>query len=915
MVVSNPPFFVTLIAGLLIAFALQLLLTNLGIAAGITALGYLPDQSSESSELSFEELSSEELSSEQSESEASNSPDNTAQTIGFALGFGTLLTVNSVLFAACFLAVKLSLADHAIVGAILGVVIWSAYFLILVWLGSTAVGAVLDSVLGVLSSGWQGLRAIAKPIFTNSSKTLETQLRQQITAEMATISETQRQLSQANASRIQATLQQYLELQRSQLEKPVPPPPNAETEVLDFLKSAPPDELTPDELRRRLQRLTEATSLEVKDGQSLSQSTGLAIDFKTLLRAIRSRIDLSDLDVTRVLSQIQSFNHPIGQAVAAIGRFLSPTTTIQADVEDYLLNAYPWQLTRKTVKLEFKDVIYDREADPQLLQPPLGDLNRDQFVEILTQRDDLSSRKIAKIADRLEAVRLEVLETLEQEIMQESLKRSQQPVVEYLQSADKEDLKPKLMQKQLKTLQATYHLRAEVFLDWLDQLQRQTVVASLAERQDLESQEIEQIADQLETMRDRLIEETREAQAKAKAEAETLWQKLLTYLSDRNEKLNARNIQRQVKRLLKETSIDLETLTSYIPAFDPEKVLQTLKARQDLTEKRIQQVGERVEKTWNDLLTPVAATSALISPIEDVYSQLKEAIAHYLQTLDGSDLNLETIQRDLLNLLDQPQLLSLGLAPLFTQIDWDSLMHQLRSQGLTEEQTDRVIHQAQQVLYRLGKFPRRWVVRSQNTLQDIPARLQEYLHDVDKEDLRPEAIQRDLKRLLQGTQTGLQEVLSQFNRSNLVQFLTKRGDLLEEEATQVVDQIETTFNHLLGQLEATQQQGQAALGNVLGNIGNALDSLELPEMNYDRIQQELQQLIKLPQEKLESVKQETYQRVEDVKQQAQQQIEATRKATAIAAWWLFSIALTSLLSSAIAGTLAVTGLTILEGKG
>jgi hypothetical protein len=499
--------------------------------------------------------------------------------------------------------------------------------------------------------------------------------------------------------------------------------------------------------------------------------------------------------------------------------------------------------------------------------------------------------------------------------MQENLKRSQQPIVEYLQSAEKEDLKPKLMQKRLKDLRATYHLSSEVFLDWLDQLQRHTVVESLAERQDLESQEMEQIADQLETMRDRLIKETKVEQAKAKTEAETLWQKLLTYLSDRNEKLNARNIQRQVKNLLKETTIDLETLPSYIPAFDLEKVLQTLKARQDLTEKRIQQVGDRVEKTWNNLLKPVAATSAVTSPIEDVYSQLRDAIAHYLQTLDGSDLNLETIQHDLLNLLDQPQLLSLGLAPLFTQIDWDALMHQLRAQGLTEEQTDRVIHQAQQVLYRLGKFPRRWVVRSQNTLQDIPARLQEYLHDVDKEDLRPEAIQRDLKRLLQGTQTGLQEVLSQFNRSNLVQFLTERGDLLEEEATQIVDQVETTFNHLLGQLEATQQQGQAAIGNVLGNIGNVLDSLELPEMNYDRIQQELQQLIKLPQEKLESVKQETNQRVADLKQQAQQQIEATRKATAIAAWWLFSIAFTSLLSSAIAGTLAVTGLTILEGKG
>jgi hypothetical protein len=58
-------------------------------------------------------------------------------------------------------------------------------------------------------------------------------------------------------------------------------------------------------------------------------------------------------------------------------------------------------------------------------------------------------------------------------------------------------------------------------------------------------------------------------------------------------------------------------------------------------------------------------------------------------------------------------------------------------------------------------------------------------------------------------------------------------------------------------------------------------------------------------QQLEGLQQQTSQRIVDVKQQAQQQTTTTARTIAIAAWWLFGMAFTSALTSALAGAIAI----------
>ncbi|MBW4594389.1 MAG: hypothetical protein KME46_16140 [Brasilonema angustatum HA4187-MV1] len=135
LLLSGTQGFLVLIAGLLLAFAFGLLLTNFFIALGIS-------DSTPEHEL---------------DTNGQASMDDKINQVGTIVGLRTLGTVSITLFFACFLAVKLCPLHDPLLAAIIGLVIWAAYFFLLVWVSVTTVGSVLGSVLDQATSGLQGI--------------------------------------------------------------------------------------------------------------------------------------------------------------------------------------------------------------------------------------------------------------------------------------------------------------------------------------------------------------------------------------------------------------------------------------------------------------------------------------------------------------------------------------------------------------------------------------------------------------------------------------------------------------------------------------------------------------------------------------------------------------------------------------
>jgi hypothetical protein len=139
VILSGSQGFLALVAGLVLALAFQLLLTNFFIALGISY------------------SDSEDQSDADSSDDASDTLENRINKIETVVGLRTLGTVSTGLFIACFLAVKLCQLDDVFLGAVLGLTIWGAYFSLLVWISSTTAGSLIGSVLDAATSGLQGI--------------------------------------------------------------------------------------------------------------------------------------------------------------------------------------------------------------------------------------------------------------------------------------------------------------------------------------------------------------------------------------------------------------------------------------------------------------------------------------------------------------------------------------------------------------------------------------------------------------------------------------------------------------------------------------------------------------------------------------------------------------------------------------
>jgi hypothetical protein len=106
----------------------------------------------------------------------------------------------------------------------------------------------------------------------------------------------------------------------------------------------------------------------------------------------------------------------------------------------------------------------------------------------------------------------------------------------------------------------------------------------------------------------------------------------------------------------------------------------------------------------------------------------------------------------------------------------------------------------------------------------------------------------------------LRDRLSEFDRDTLVAVISSREDISEADANRIIDQIETARDSVLQRAERIQLEAQK--------------------------------------------------RLKAIQKQAKKQAEETKKTVANAAWWIFGTALTSLAASAIAGAIAVTGLSL-----
>lgn len=358
--------------------------------------------------------------------------------------------------------------------------------------------------------------------------------------------------------------------------------------------------------------------------------------------ALLGRTDLSDLDVEQIYQRLRQLLDQItGQTAAAPAL---PLNTVRADVERYLQNAYRWHLNRETLRQEFREVLYDPEADPGLLRRQLEDLSRQTFVEQLNQRGDLQPQRLEEIADQLEGIRQEVLAVVGAAEAEQESQNLRTRVEDYLRSTGREELNPEGIERDVRTILSDPEAGFDALRDRINQMDRGTLIAVLSQREDISEGEADRIVGQIEATRDRVLNEAQELQERARSEVEALWVKLESYLRHtQRQELNPEGIKRDLQTLIHDPRQGAIALRDRIARFDRQTLVQLLSQRQDLSQDQVNQVIDQVEVIWSSTRS---APQQLARQAQDQYErfiQRSPTISVALSGLNSTQRGFATI--------------------------------------------------------------------------------------------------------------------------------------------------------------------------------------------------------------------------------------------------------------------------------
>jgi hypothetical protein len=994
---SGPQFFAALFSGLILAFGFQMLLTNLSVAIGISVLSATSGSSGSSDE----------------------GGGTSVQTISIGVGLWTLVTVTIALFAACFLAIKMGLFTSELLGATTGLVIWALYFTTLVWVSSTTVGSLIGSVVSTATSSFQSIMGTATAAL--GAKAASNQV--VATAEAAAAAVRQEFMGQIDPDEIQDKLQDYIRALRSpqldlqgiqrefdQLlsESEIGSSDSIDSlqhidrqafvdlvssrtdlsqkevdqvvdqlygswqqtvgknsgnrwmqELVNYFKSAKPEQLMSQEVGQRLDQLLEEMRESRKSNSGSPNMLGQSLAM--LSSVVMGRADLSDFDVERITEQIKAAKSHLTDQADQIAAQLSnegqARSIIRADVENYLLNTYVWQMSPERLRLDFRQVLYDPEASPSLVRRELEHLNRSFFSDILRSRGLMTQAELRDVTQRLEAIRKDLLREMraaETALAQQELR---QRVEIYLNLTPKDELFSNMGDRAFQSILEEATSESDYSQQLLEQLDRGMLLIPLNDRGDISAEESEQILNRLDPIIRKVIADAEGLQQAAKVRLEQQQQKLEDYLRNTGKaELNPTGIKRDLKMLLDEPEAGIRRVRTRLAEFDRDTLVQLLSQRRDLSESDANDIIDQVESTWSQLL---AAPASLATQAQAQYDQATTSIENYLKSTGKPELNPEGIKRDLQTLMNDPKAGASAIRDRLSHMDRDTLVKLLSQRDdLSEAEVNQIIDQIQETTRQIIKAPQRLARRAQAQAQDFQTSLADYLRSTDKAELNPRGIQRDLQTLLDDPRLGAERIgdrLSRFDRETLVALLSQREDLSEAEVNEVIDQVLLVRDQIQSQIETLKQRLQSAIDSIFARVRAYLDSLDRPELNYEGIKRDIRTLFDDPKagtealkerlsrfdretlvavvsshdaiaqsdanrvidqieaardsvfQKAERVESQIQQRLNEMKYQTQRQFEATQKAAAAAAWWLFATALISGGAAAGAGILAAAG--------
>jgi nucleoid DNA-binding protein len=186
----------------------------------------------------------------------------------------------------------------------------------------------------------------------------------------------------------------------------------------------------------------------------------------------------------------------------------------------------------------------------------------------------------------------------------------------------------------------------------LSQIDRDTLVKLLSQRQDLSEEQVNQIIDAVQTAIRNLVRAPRRLATRTQQRVENFQAYLQEYLRQTGkEELNPESIKRDIQLLLHDPRVGMESVSDRLAHFDRLTIISLLKIRADISDAEAARIADIVISVKEQFVEQVRSLQRRIQDtIEVIFMRLR----NYLNSLDRPELNYDSISRDIRQLLADP---------------------------------------------------------------------------------------------------------------------------------------------------------------------------------------------------------------------------------------------------------------------
>ncbi|MGB3851909.1 MAG: hypothetical protein WA958_18210 [Tunicatimonas sp.] len=367
-VVATPQFFVSLLAGVLLAIGFQVLLTALSVAIGISAVGNVQHHANHPDH-----------DSDKDNKKSSGSDTPLGVKISSGLGLFTLITSSIALFFAAMLAVKLSLIGNAAIGITLGLVIWAAFFTALAYLEITSVSTLIGSLINTVVSGIKSSASAVGSAFQGSPYSKIENIADH------TIEKVRNELQNSvDLNQINQKIDEYAQ----RMEESTPNYDQVKQDMVDLLKDIRIEEKTQNKVGGEIDTelfvkfASEQPNVSKKDAKKMGKA------FKDAQKAFQEG-DSNEDKAKKVAAQLS------GKSEEDISGYVE-------QIEDYLRSTDKEEVSPDAIREDIERIIENPKSAQEILSNRAGKIDRSTWVALLEKDQRMNHDRAEKVVSYVE---------------------------------------------------------------------------------------------------------------------------------------------------------------------------------------------------------------------------------------------------------------------------------------------------------------------------------------------------------------------------------------------------------------------------------------------------------------------------------------------------------------------------------